>query len=268
LIGWLLVDLLIMAGIAVGASLASPHAIRMAQSKAGLLPVWAHRGIIAVTILLLVPFVIGAIRMSLALAAVLATEALPANQGALDLAAAPRRALLVTLQIGILLIGGGPLVAVVQPFYPSLPGVAVLLGLLLLLAYPLWRSAANVQGHARAGAQVILEALAAQRHDDHDRTRSEAPAGDALSALVPGLGDTALVTLDAGSPAVGHSLAELGLRGRSGATVVAIQRGAGEVIYPRAEDILGDGDILVLAGSAESVELARGVLSLPAQAKV
>ena len=261
LLGWLTLDLLMMAGIAIGLSLASPHAIRLAHTMAGLLPSVGRVLVAALTILLLVPFVIGAIRTSRALARALASEALPTNEGGLDLAAAPRRALLVTLQIAILLLCGGPLVAVVQPFYPSLPGAAVLLILLSLLAYPLWRSAANLEGHARAGAQVILEALASQGHTGPGQGEPRLPAVKAPNALVPGLGNPALVTLDATSPALGRSLHQLGLRGRSGATVIAIQRGQGEVIYPHPDDVLRLGDILVLAGTAESVELAKAVLS-------
>jgi CPA2 family monovalent cation:H+ antiporter-2 len=52
--------------------------------------------------------------MARALALALAIEALPApeTREALDLAAAPRRALIVTLQMAILLVVGVPLVAV------------------------------------------------------------------------------------------------------------------------------------------------------------
>jgi CPA2 family monovalent cation:H+ antiporter-2 len=59
---------------------------------------------------------------------------------------------------------------------------------------------------------------------------------------------------------VGRSLKQLGLRGRSGATVIAIQRGAGEVIYPGAEELLRVGDILVLTGTTENVALAKTIL--------
>ena len=42
--------------------------------------------------------------------------------GGLDLAAAPRRALLVTFQLAILIVAGVPLIAVTQPFVPGIPG--------------------------------------------------------------------------------------------------------------------------------------------------
>jgi monovalent cation:H+ antiporter-2, CPA2 family len=214
-----------------------------------------------VTVLLLLPFMIGAIRLSRFMAAALATEALPSSQGR-DLAAAPRRALLVTLQIAILLIAGGPLVAILQPFYPSVPGVVVLMVLVLLLAYPLWRSATNLEGHARAGAQVILEALAAQGHSG-PATQPSAQSSETLLAMVPGLGHPTVLAIKEDSPAVGRSLKQIGLRGRTGATVLAIKRGESEVVFPVADEILRKGDLLVLTGTDESIEQARNMLSPP-----
>ena len=80
-------------------------------------------------------------------------------------------------------------------------------------------------------------------------------------AIVPGLGSPALLTIAASSPAVGHSLKQLALRGRSGATVIAIQRGESQVIYPDADEVLRLGDVLVLTGTAESVALAKSILA-------
>jgi len=182
-------------------------------------------------------------------------EALPSNSRELDLAAAPRRALLVTLQIAILLVAGGPLVVIVQPFYPAVPGAAVLMIFVLALVYPLWRSATHLQGHVQAGAQVVLEALISQNDE------STASAEEQARALVPGLGDTCLVKVESDWSAVDRSLKQIGLRGRSGATVVAIQRGSQEIIYPSANELLRAGDILVLAGSGESVQGAKHVLT-------
>ena len=68
----------------------------------------------------------------------------------IDLAAAPRRLLVVTLQLAIVLLVGVPLVAITQPFVPPLRGAAVLLFLLALLAFAFWRNADQSAGtHAR-----------------------------------------------------------------------------------------------------------------------
>ena len=57
-----------------------------------------------------------------------------------------------------LLAAGIPLVAVTQPFLHSVPGAALLLVAVGLLAIPFWRSATELHGHVKAGAQVLLEA--------------------------------------------------------------------------------------------------------------
>ena len=135
--------------------------------------------LVAATVVLIIPFILGAIRIARALGVALAAEALPAPAGGareLDLAAAPRRALLVTLQIAILLVAGVPVVALTQPFLPGMPGMTILLVGVALLVIPLWRSATNLEGHVRAGAQVILEALAAQSALAGDDGAAHAPA--------------------------------------------------------------------------------------------
>src|SRR2546422_7165044 len=60
-----------------------------------------------------------------------------------------------------------------------------------MLGVAFWRSATNLQGHVRAGAEVVLEALAAQ-----SRPRSTTTTTDTLEQvhqLLPGLGALAAV---------------------------------------------------------------------------
>ena len=100
----------------------------------------------------IIPFILGAIRIARALGVALAAEALPAPAGGereLDLAAAPRRALLVTLQIAILLVAGVPVVALTQPFMPGIPGMAILLAGVALLV-----DSAVAQRHQPGGARA------------------------------------------------------------------------------------------------------------------
>jgi CPA2 family monovalent cation:H+ antiporter-2 len=93
----------------------------------------------------------------------------------------------------------------------------------------------------------------------------EAPA-DSLKEvhrLLPGLGAPTPVRLDAGSTAVGKSLAELNLRGVTGATVLAIRRGTEGLLVPTAYDVLCAGDLLALAGTHDAVDAARQLLAAP-----
>lgn len=255
LLAKLILDLAAIAGIAIGTSLSTSRVVSLAQKHVGIGAGMTYILLSVATLLILTPFFLGAYRIARALGLALTFEALPSATSGLDLAEAPRRAFLVTLQLAILLLAGGPLVALLQPFYPSLPGVAVLLSFVLLLIYPLWRSATNLQGHARAGAQVILEALAAQSRD-----QPVASVANQIQSLVPGLGETSLLILEPTSEAIGLSLKKLALRGRTGATVIAIQRGPNEILYPNADEKLLAGDILVVLGTSQAIQLVSEIL--------
>jgi len=155
---------------------------------------------------LMTPFAAGVIRVSRRLGATLAVAALPhAREGEVDLAAAPRRALVVTIQIGVLLFVGIPVVAVTQPFLGGPQGAYALGGVLLLLGVAFWRSAANLQGHVRAGAEVVAEALASGARSGGRVTDEESL--DRVRRLLPGLGEPVPVRLREGVAAVGKSLA-------------------------------------------------------------
>ena len=67
--------------------------------------------------------------------------------------------------------------------------------------------------------------------------------------------------LEPGSGAVGRTLAQLDLRGATGATVLAIARSEAGVVAPGAGEALRAGDVLALAGTHEAVEAARRLLS-------
>ena len=106
----------------------------------------------------------------------LAVRALPmAEERKVDMARAPRRALEVTLQFGLLCAVVVLLVAVTQPFAPRIPGIAIIMvaGLILLLA--VWRSAKNLQGHAIAAGEVIAAALARRMAEGLRATRWTTP---------------------------------------------------------------------------------------------
>jgi CPA2 family monovalent cation:H+ antiporter-2 len=254
----LLIDAAVIAALVIAASRATGAAARWAHETMGLGPVITRVAIGAAAVALLLPFLFGAVQIARALGLALATEALPsAGAGTVDLAAAPRRALLVTLQIAILLVAGVPIVAVTQPFVRGIEGMGLLLFGLALLVIPLWRSATNLQGHVRAGAQVILEALAAQSATDAPVAAHDGPAPGTL----PGLGNASAVRLAPSSPAVGRTLKQLDLRGLTGATVIAIDREADGVVYPTGDETLGAGDTLILTGTAAAVTSARELIA-------
>ena len=255
----LVLDAALIAGIIVVTSASIRAVVTFAGDRLGLSEVLARSLAIATAIVLSAPFCVGVVRVSQKLGLTLARLALPAEKHRrVDFAAAPRRMLIVTFQLASVLLVGLPLLALTQPFLPGALGALVLAVLMVGLSVAFWRSATNLQGHVRAGAEVVLEALAAQ-----SRSRPTPTATDTLEQvhqLLPGLGALAAVPLDPGSAVIGRTLAQVNLRGRTGATVLAITRVDGGVLVPTAKERLRVGDVLAVAGTHEAIEAAKAAL--------
>ena len=259
-IRWLIVDAVVVATIIIGASVEMERVAAIAQTRLALSERWTKVLIIAGAAVISAPFWIGLAGVARFLGFELANRVFPAAKGeSIDLAAAPRRLLVVTLQLAIVLLVGVPLIAITQPFLPPLRGAAVLLFVLLLLAFAFWRGAANFQGHARAAAQALAEVLTRQTRQG--RAAENRHSLESANKILAGLGSPVPVVLPAGSPAVGKTLAEVELRGLTGATVLAIQRGEQSVLIPSGHERLLEGDVLAIAGSHEAVAAARELLT-------
>lgn len=261
LVRLLLGDAALLAGVLILSARYFYDAVAWLRAHAGLGVVAAEVAAMAVAIALATPFLIGIVRLTGALAIALAAHALPdAAPGKVDLAAAPRRALVVALQLAAAVALGLPLFAVARAFLPLTPTVILFSAAFIFLAVRLWRSVNQLQGHVRAGAQVLADAFSQARG-------ASAPEGDNPEVLVgqilPGLGSPVRFTLSEGSPAVGRTLATLNLRGSTGATVLAISRGAEGVLVPTGHEELRVDDVLALAGTHEAVEAARALLEGP-----
>jgi CPA2 family monovalent cation:H+ antiporter-2 len=265
----LLLDAILLAGVVIGTSIEMEPLTQMLTNSMGFTHTTARILILGAAGVVAVPLVIGLLRMSRVLGLKLATLALPAApEGKLDIAAAPRRALVVTLQLVIVALIGAPLIAVMQPFLPPFRGTAALFTVLVGLGIAFWRSATNLQGHVRAGAEVIVATLAEQM--SKESTPAEDDAADAqkltqVHAVLPGLGEPVPVRIGASSFAVDKTLAQLNLRGLTGATVLAITRGGDQVLLPVGKEVLHDGDVLALAGTQDAVNAARDLLRLGAE---
>ena len=108
---------------------------------------------------------------------------------------------------------------------------------------------------------TVLEQLAPEERAAHPPVHPGPPDGlERIRAMFPGLGEPTAVRLREGSPGAGRSLSELGVRGRTGATVLAISRPGASVMVPSAAEVLRPGDVLVLAGAHEAVDAARELL--------
>jgi CPA2 family monovalent cation:H+ antiporter-2 len=262
----LLLDAAILAAVVIGVAVEMDGIVAALAGWIGLEPGLTRTAVVVGAFAISLPFLIGVFRIARKLGVVLAELALPpAAGGKADLGAAPRRVLIVTLQLASLLLVGAPLIALIQPFVPSLPAALVLVLIVAFIGVAFWRSAANLHGHVRAGAQVVADVLASQSASPPPpSTPAEQPAPQdplhAVHDLMPGLGEPVSFRLEPHSRAVGKSLAELNLRGVTGTTVLAITRAGGDVLLPSAREILRAGDILALAGTQEAIAAARELL--------
>ncbi|MEO6211039.1 MAG: cation:proton antiporter [Gemmatimonadaceae bacterium] len=253
----LLIDAALLLVIALGAAAEIGRIGPLLQSWIGVsasaVPTVVAIGALALAVLPLV----GIARTARQLGFALAVRAMPSvAPGRVDLAAAPRGALTVTLQIAIMLAIVIPLLAITQPFVTAAPGLLTLVVVALVLGIAFWRSAQSLHGHTRAGAEAIVAMLGEQMMVDTapDAVRL---AMERIDLVLPGLGTPVALQVTRGSPAIDRSLSSLDLRGRTGATVLAIVRAGEQVLVPRGHDMLRADDVLAVAGSADAIAAAR-----------
>ena len=111
---------------------------------------------------------------------------------------------------------------------------------------------AMTQPHAR-----ILERVGA-----HHVVFPEAQMGERVARLVAGRvidflpldSGFALVELKSPRAMTGRSLGEIGVRARYRVTVVCVKPSGGQFTYATADTVLGDGDLIVIAGETADAE--------------
>jgi CPA2 family monovalent cation:H+ antiporter-2 len=283
LAGLLLLDAVILAAIAVGLALQLDVAVATISRRMDLSAETARLVVLGGAGGLAAPLLIGLVRTARGLGQAIALRALPAPTRGVDLGAAPRRAFLVTWQLVMVAMAGVPLVALSSAFLPRHVAPILFLAVLVILAIAFWRSATNLQGHTRAGAEVIVAALAKQMAGSTDalegpvahRRRASDSEGAAATVtdappreqtlsgiydLIPGLGRPVSIEIGAEDYAAGRSLSELDVRDATDATVLVIVRGDDSVILPVGKEMLQPGDVLALAGAEDAVEKARSLL--------
>ncbi len=256
----LALDTAILIAIVIIAATGAP----IAAMRLGLSGTVADAAIVGVAVLVATPFLVSLFRRIVVIARILALEVIPAreeaasapelgaaaNRVALDLGRAPRTSLMVMFKIGLGLLVAVPVVAFTQPFVPGGPLVilVVVLGLVVIGR----RSLRDFDGHVRAGSEMILQLM----------RQPEEVKLEEVETVLPGFGGLASITVFGTSSAVGRSLAELDLRAKTGATVLAIARGtdAGSAA-PSPTEPLQAGDVLAMAGSDEAIAAARALVS-------
>jgi CPA2 family monovalent cation:H+ antiporter-2 len=130
---------------------------------------------------------------------------------------------------------------------PPLNVLLVMLVIIGLVAWLLWRSFIKVYSKA----QIALQETFAQPAE---------PRPDTAPIAKPSLlrdADLESVNLIAAAPAVGKLIRELELRTKTGASIIAIERGGVNNINPGPDEELQANDQVLLLGSAAQLEKAR-----------
>lgn len=132
---------------------------------------------------------------------------------------------------------------------PAFNVLLVLLAIVALITWLLWRSFIKVYSKAQFALQETFTQAPAPRH---------APAPAALPSLLREA-DLESVTITAGSPAAGKLIRELELRTRTGASIVGIERNGTNLINPGPDEELQSGDQVLLLGTPVQLRDSRQV---------
>lgn len=237
-------DTAVMAAIVIGVSVGRESLLAFAASHVG--EARAPWALGAAAILATLPFFVILVVNAIRLAAAIAERVL--TQNATDAARRWLRVLVVALVVTAV---GIPL-SVTLRFAAGLPYAfpAVLVAVVLIVAVAA-RIGGRLQRDVRSGAEAMLALVPTGLPSAH---------GESQGSL-PGLERIARITLAADDHAIGQSLAELDLRARTGANVIAIQRDTDDgVAVPTGRETLKAADCLALAGTADSVRRAKELL--------
>ena len=259
------IDTVLLAVLFIGLSVEFPRLVRLLDVSAGLSRQSARVVVLLIAAGLAAPLLIALVRTTHLLGMAVSVQALPLpEERKVDMARAPRRALEVTLQFGMLFAVVALLMTVTQPFAPRIPGIAVIFAAALVLVMAIWRSAKNLQGHAVAAGEVIAAALA-RRTGQAPQPNDAEEAMQKMHDMLPGIGEPVAMTVAGGSMAEGHTLRELNMRGVTGATILALLRGDEQFVSPRGDQRLEPGDVIAVAGTHEAVAGVRQMVNPESQ---
>jgi CPA2 family monovalent cation:H+ antiporter-2 len=266
LTGLLLLDAAMIIAVIIGTSFELAVFSKVVGEWTSLTPQMSRLVVLIVAAVVLAPLLVGLVRTAGQLAVALALAALPAPAKGVDFAASPRRALVVTLQLALVLALGIAIALMTQPFVPAFRSVLTtgvgLAAFIVIAGVSLWRTANDLHGHAKAGAEIIVSALAGQMATPSDgKTTDPDRALHRLHDMLPGLGDPSPLRIESGSSADGRTLAEVDLRGQTGAAVLAIIRDGQPVLMPGGTEVLRVGDVLAVVGSREAIDDTRLLLA-------
>jgi len=254
LVRLLVLDSVVLAVLLVGTSVAYRESTGW-LARFGIATAVERLVILGAGAALAIPFGFGLVLAGRRLARQLAESVVPpVAAGKVDQGRAPRRLLQISVEVAITLAIGIPLVVATLPFLPPFGAPGVIVALLALLGLSFWRTARDLDSHARAGAELVVHVLARQA------ARGRGDGMEAVRGMLPGLGDLEPIRIEPGSPGEGKTLGDLNLRGRTGATVVGLVRGEDREAAPDADTRLSAGDWIAVTGTHQAITEARDLV--------
>lgn len=220
----------------------------------------ATAAVVAAVTVFAIPFMIGLFRSARVLAASVAAIALPGVDLQTRSGRAAQQLIAWLVYLAVLLGMGIPGLAVLRPLLGAGLAEAVLVLAVIGASSVLWRRLGDAEGELRSGAIDVARVLAQHAEETVDGTPP------AENRAFDGLADVVEMRIELDSAAVNATLAQLDVRARTGATVVAIHKAGANVVFPSALERLDAGDVVAVMGSAEAIELARALISAPAPA--
>lgn len=130
---------------------------------------------------------------------------------------------------------------------PPLKVLIVLLFIIGLLAWRMWSSFIKVYSRAQIALQETFAQPPPTKHETAQIARPTQLRDADLEAVI----------LTARAPAIGKLIRELELRTKTGASIVAIERGSANNVNPGPDEELQVNDQVLLLGSTEQLEKAR-----------
>ncbi|HVU19076.1 MAG TPA: cation:proton antiporter [Candidatus Didemnitutus sp.] len=134
-----------------------------------------------------------------------------------------------------------------------LPPWHVLTFLLLVIVLLGWSLSRSFHRVYTSGQAALIETLT-------DKSSGTTPP---MGARVLADSNLKIVPIVAGSPAAGHLIRELELRSRTGASIVALERGEERLINPGPDEEIRVGDRVLILGHADQLASARSILTAP-----
>ncbi|MBX3250010.1 MAG: cation:proton antiporter [Myxococcales bacterium] len=246
---------LLVTVVAVVSVRIAPFSARLRETL-GVEPPWDRRVILLGAAAAIVPIALHLVLTSRNFGAVVAELATGEQSDGV------RRLVQVSAQLLVLLGIGAPVAAAISPFVGATFPLPILIGLAAVGLLFLWRRAGELEQDVRSGAERVLALVARQAAEES--AAGSRRADESRTSIVDGmlgLDSMSGVTLAKGSFAVGQTLADLDLRARTGASVVAILDHDGtRKVAPTGREVLDAGDTLVLAGADDSVAAAQRLL--------